>query len=94
MNNICIFADQQKVKPVAIISPMEPALKKLAKDNGIVGELESIVRDDKLQALVLKDLLAIGKRGGLAGQELIEGVVLTDEEWTPQTVCYMLVCLF
>jgi len=68
---------------------MEPALKKLAKDNGIVGELESIVRDDKLQALVLKDLLAHGKRGGLAGQELIEGVVLTDEEWTPQSVRLM-----
>lgn len=27
---------------------------------------------------------AAGKKGSLAGIEIIEGVVLADEEWTPQ----------
>lgn len=27
---------------------------------------------------------AAGKKGGLNGIEIIEGVVLADEEWTPQ----------
>ena len=27
---------------------------------------------------------AAGKKGGLSGIEIIEGVVLADEEWTPQ----------
>lgn len=31
-----------------------------------------------------QELLATGKQGGLSGIELIEGVVLADEEWTPQ----------
>ena len=33
---------------------------------------------------MLKELQGIGRKGGLAGFEIIEGVVLTDEEWTPQ----------
>lgn len=37
-----------------------------------------------MQALVLKELQAKGKGGGLAGIEVIDGVVITDEEWTPQ----------
>lgn len=27
---------------------------------------------------------AAGKKGGLSGIEIIEGVALADEEWTPQ----------
>lgn len=31
-----------------------------------------------------------GKKGGLAGAELIQGVVMSDEEWTPQNVSFWL----
>jgi long-chain acyl-CoA synthetase len=36
-----------------------------------------------MQTVVLKELQAAGKAGGLAGIEIIDGVVLADEEWTP-----------
>lgn len=85
--NICVFADDSKAKPIAIIVPAEPALKKLAQANGIEGStLEELVHNKKLNGAVLKELQNAGRAGGLAGIEIIEGVVLSDEEWTPQNV--------
>ncbi|KAK5013781.1 long-chain fatty acid-CoA ligase, partial [Cryomyces antarcticus] len=83
--NICVYAASDKNKPIAIIVPAEPALKSLASSNGIEGSgIEDLVHNDKLNKLVLAELQAAGKKGGLAGIEIIEGVVLADEEWTPQ----------
>lgn len=87
MGNICVYASGEKTRPIAIIVPLEPALKKLAADNNISGVgLEDLVHNEKIQELVLKDLQAQGHKGGLAGQEIIGDVVLVDEEWNPQNV--------
>ena len=87
VGNICIFASSEKTRPIAIIVPLEPALKKLASDNNIPGVgLGDLVHNEKIQSMVLKDLQAVGRSGGLAGQEIIAGVVLVDEEWNPQNV--------
>ncbi|KAI9889858.1 MAG: long-chain fatty acid-CoA ligase [Vezdaea aestivalis] len=83
--NICVHADPQKAKPVAIIVPAEPALKALAKSHGIAGDsVEELVQNKKLQEIVLKELQKQGRSGGLASIEIIDGVVMADEEWTPQ----------
>ncbi|TDZ25133.1 Long-chain-fatty-acid--CoA ligase 1 [Colletotrichum orbiculare MAFF 240422] len=83
--NICVYADAQKAKPVAIIVPAEPALVKLAQSIGIKGStLEELVHDKRLHGAVTKELQNAGRQGGLSGIEIIEGVVLSDEEWTPQ----------
>jgi len=83
--NICVYADQQKTKPIAIIVPAEPALKKLAESIGVQGSgLEDLVHNKQVQRAVLKELQQAGKIGGLSGVEIIDGVVLADEEWTPQ----------
>ena len=85
--NICVYAAQDKNKPIAIIVPAEPALKKLAADNGVEGNgIEDLVHSKKLNGLVLKELLAAGKQGGLSGIEFIDGVVLADDEWNPANV--------
>lgn len=81
--NICVYAATDKLKPVAIIVPAEPALKKLAKENGVEGNgLEDLVHSEKLNRIILKELQNAGRQGGLNGIEIIEGVVLADEEWT------------
>ncbi|GKT45525.1 long-chain-fatty-acid--CoA ligase 2 [Colletotrichum spaethianum] len=83
--NICVYADANKAKPIAIIVPAEPALIKLAESIGVKGNnLEELVHDKKLQGAVLKELQNAGRTGGLSGIEIIEGVVMSDEEWTPQ----------
>ncbi|KAH8205547.1 hypothetical protein TruAng_000253 [Truncatella angustata] len=83
--NICVYADASKNKPIAIIVPAEAALKKIASSAGVQeGSLEEMVHNKKLQSAVLKELQNTGRQGGLSGIEIIDGVVLSDEEWTPQ----------
>ena len=48
--------------------------------------VEELVHERKVQDAVLKELQAAGRQGGLAGIEIVDGVVLADEEWTPQNV--------
>jgi long-chain acyl-CoA synthetase len=89
VQNILVYADQQKSKPVAIVLPAEPALKKFAAEKGLGkqdDDLEDLVHNRKLESAVHHELLVAGKRGGLGGIELIAGVVLVPEEWTPQNV--------
>jgi long-chain acyl-CoA synthetase len=87
--NICVYADSSRVKPIAIIVPLEPALKAFAEQNGIQKEHEELIHDEKLNSLVLKQLQTTGRNGNLKGIELIEGVVLAEEEWIPQNVSEM-----
>lgn len=90
VQNICVYADQTKTKPIAIIVPVEPVLKKIAAEHKIEGDYSEIVHDPKLRKAVLKDMHTVGKKAGLAGIELIEGVVLSAEEWTPENVSLLL----
>jgi len=85
--NICVYAAIDESKPVAIIVPAEPALKKLAAENGVKGDsLEELVHNEKLNSVISKQLQSAGQKAGLAAFEIIQGVVLADEEWTPQNV--------
>lgn len=85
--NICVYAAQDQQKPVAIIVPAEPALLKLAKENDIQGhDLEDLVDNPQINSLVLRELQKAGRQGRLANFEIIDGVVLDKEEWTPHNV--------
>ena len=89
VGNICVYAAEDQDKPVAIIVPIEAALKKVASENGIEGDgIESLVHNEKLKAIILQQLQTAGRAGGLKGIEVISGVVLSDEEWTPQNVSF------
>ncbi|KAJ5143879.1 AMP-dependent synthetase/ligase [Penicillium bovifimosum] len=85
VGNICVHAAEDQDKPVAVIVPVEVALKKIASEHGIEGDtLGTLVHNDKLNKIVLQQLQAAGRAGGLRGIEILNGVVLSDEEWTPQ----------
>lgn len=93
--NICVYADQSKTKPIAIIVPAESALKKIAADLGLQGEhLEELIHEPKINSTILKQLQDAGRKGGLASFEIIDGVVLADEEWNPQNVSTKIPVLF
>jgi long-subunit acyl-CoA synthetase (AMP-forming) len=84
--NICVYASPDRVKPIAIIFPAEPALLQLAKENGVTDEGAALYRSKKLQSIVLKELQTKGRAGGLVSLEIIDHVIIAEEEWTPQNV--------
>ncbi|KAI9046088.1 fatty acid activator Faa4 [Aspergillus affinis] len=82
--NICVYAAQDQQKPVAIIVPAEPALLRLARENNIQGhDLEDLVDHPQINSLVLRELQKAGRQGQLSAFEIIDGVVLDKDEWTP-----------
>lgn len=93
VQNICIYADETKVKPIGIIVPNDKALIALAKKLNIISsndhledeeEIRHHLQDPRLQNAVLQDLLTTAREQGLVGIELIAGCVFAPEEWTPQ----------
>ncbi|GMG55672.1 unnamed protein product [Ambrosiozyma monospora] len=89
VNNICCYADETKVKPIAIVIPNEPVVKKIAVELGLADSIDNahisdLVNDKKLCSYITKDLVKTGKEHGLTGIEFILGVVILDDEWTPE----------
>jgi long-subunit acyl-CoA synthetase (AMP-forming) len=74
---------------MAVVFPDERALRELSKKVGNTlpdMSLESLTQDAKLEREVFSEMLVIAKLHGLRGVELIKGVVLVAEEWTPENV--------
>ncbi|EPY52941.1 long-chain-fatty-acid-CoA ligase Lcf1 [Schizosaccharomyces cryophilus OY26] len=85
--NICVYADQSKVKPIAVIVPNETTVHKLAVEKAGVDEntsWEDICKNKKVRHLVLEDLLKIGRSQHFANIELVQNVVLVPIEFTPE----------
>jgi long-chain acyl-CoA synthetase len=71
------------------VVPAEATLSKFVQAKGLAPaetSMESLVTNKKVVDAVLSELLTVGKRGGLSGIEMIQGLVLVPEEWTPENV--------
>ena len=82
--NVMVHADPNHSRPIAVIMANEKVLAEEAKKLGV--DEHSMHSDKKVRSLVLKDLQTTGRRGGLAGMEIVAAVVITDAEWTPASV--------
>ncbi|KAL8954342.1 MAG: hypothetical protein Q9183_007183 [Haloplaca sp. 2 TL-2023] len=83
--NICVYAAEDKQKPIAIVVPVEAAFKNLAKANGIddCDSIEDLVENKRVRDLALVEIQKQGRSGGLMGIEIVDGIVVAREEWTP-----------
>lgn len=86
VSNVMVHADAEHSRPIAVIMPNEKVLVDKAKDMGV--DEHSMHHDAKVRAAVLKDMQAAGRQAGLASLEIVAGVVITDEEWTPPSVSW------
>lgn len=93
VQNIMVHGDSEHTRPVAIIFVADPAIKAIAKTAGVDPEAPRLLKDERIVGAVLKDLLAQAKTAGLTGLEMVAGVVLTDDEWTPQNVSSFAFCI-
>lgn len=87
VQNICVYADQSKVKPVGIIVPVFPLITKLAINLGVMNKddnIEDHIHDVKLRNAILTDMIKTGKSQGLNGIEFLQGIAMFNEEWTPE----------
>ena len=83
VNNICVYADSLRPRPVALVVPVESAVRKLAAGLGVESkELAVICDNDQVKKAVLKSLLAQGKEAGLKPAEMLFDIYLSSEEWT------------
>ncbi|KAK2033906.1 AMP-binding enzyme [Colletotrichum zoysiae] len=81
--NIMVYGDGEHSRAIAVIAPNEKVLAEEAKKLGV--DEHSMHTDKRMVDAVHKDLVSIGKKAGLTGLEIIGGVVLTEEEWTPDS---------
>ncbi|KAM5539536.1 hypothetical protein V8D89_006808 [Ganoderma adspersum] len=87
VSNICVHADSAAKQPMAIVIPHAEHLRQTLKDTPGVDAskpLNDLCHDKAVVALFLKDLNAVGKKNGFKPMELLQAVVLTGEEWTPE----------
>ena len=73
---------------MAVVIPHAEHLRQTLKDaQGVDASksLNELCHDKTVVALFLKELNAIGKKNGFKPMELLQAVVLTGDEWTPET---------
>jgi len=69
---------------MAIIIPHEANLRhSLNTDSS--QSLEDLCRESSVREHVLKACNAVGKKNGFKQMELLQAVVLTPDEWTPES---------
>lgn len=86
VNNLMIFGDSSQPRPIAIITPNEKALADLAKSLNV--DHDAMHHSEAVREAVHRDLVIAGKKAGLSGLEIISGVVIVEEEWTPPSVSH------
>ncbi|GHJ89328.1 hypothetical protein NliqN6_5730 [Naganishia liquefaciens] len=86
--NGCVIAKQDHNAPAMIVVVHPANIMSFAKSHGVdadADDLEHLCRNKKLNAEVLRELNEHGRKHGLHKIELLEGVILTADEWTPES---------
>ena len=87
MANGAIIASGEHNQPAMVVVAHPTNLPAFAKKNGLGDgeDLEELCKDEKVVEAALRELNAVGKKQGLKGMETLEAIVLTEEEWTPES---------
>jgi len=85
--NICVHAVPAAKQPMAIVIPHEVHLRHALEKAGLDSSagLGVLCTQENVQQLVLKEINAVGKKNGFKPMELLQAVVLTPDEWTPES---------
>jgi long-chain acyl-CoA synthetase len=91
VHNICVHATPDAKQPIAIIIPHEANLRPALKNSSLTSQvdhslsLSDLCQDKRVVEMVLKECNAVGKKNGFKSMELLQGVILTPDEWTPES---------
>lgn len=84
VDNVMVYADSHKTYPIALVYPSKERAEEWAKEAGVDDEFTSLCHNKDFTAVVLKDMVATGRAAGLKSFEIVKGVCLCSEEWTPE----------
>jgi long-chain acyl-CoA synthetase len=87
VGNICVHATPDAKQPMAIIIPHEVNLRHALQNINDIDSSKSLpdlCHDPKVVQIVLKECNAVGKKNGFKPMEILQAVILTPEEWTPE----------
>jgi long-chain acyl-CoA synthetase len=85
VSNLCVHATPDATQPIAIIVPHEGHLRASLPEEDPHASLADLCAKPKVNALILKECNVTGKKSGFKGIEMLQGVVLTADEWTPES---------
>ncbi|KAF8525618.1 acetyl-CoA synthetase-like protein [Hysterangium stoloniferum] len=83
--NICVYADAEAKQPIAIICPHEANLRHALDSSHQSKDFRELCHDPAVTGLILTQCNAVGKKSGFKSIEVLQGVVLTADEWTPES---------
>lgn len=88
--NMCVYGHPDAKQPMAVIIPHETHLRHTLRQGALDGvdaeaSLHTLCGLAQVRKLVLENCNALGKKNGFKPLEILETVVLTDEEWTPES---------
>jgi long-chain acyl-CoA synthetase len=87
VGNLCVHASPNAKQPMAIVIPHPQHLHSYLASKGMDSsrEIAELCEDPAVAELVLKECNALGKKNGFKSFELLQAVVLTPDEWTPES---------
>jgi long-chain acyl-CoA synthetase len=85
--NGAIVANGEHSQPMMVVVAHPQNIPIFAKKNGLGDgeDLEALCEDEAVVEAALKELNSVGRKQGLKGMELLESIVLTADEWTPES---------
>lgn len=85
IDNVCLYADPSKNYLIAIVVPDRSQLKDLAAKSNDAQSLEDLIKDSEIEKKIVALAVSYGQRNGLERFELPTKLILTLEEWTPDS---------
>merc|ERR1712110_163337 len=80
----CAYGDHDMDRPVALVQANEPTIMEEAKKLGVQGDFDAACKHPEVIKVVLKDLVAEGKKAGCSALETIIAVALITKPWSPE----------
>ncbi|KAJ3182113.1 long-chain fatty acid-CoA ligase [Irineochytrium annulatum] len=87
VQNICVFGDSEQSFCIAIVQPIVAELVHYMKSKNIPvdsQELADLAAHPETEKAVLASLKEVAKTVGFKPAEIVGGVIVVGEEWTPQ----------
>ena len=84
---ITVYGDGDMDRPVALMQLKMEHTMAWAKANGIEGDFQSLLKNEKVYEAVMKDMTDQHKKSDLSHLEKLVAVSLLNDPWTPENGC-------